>query len=191
MIEIIEPIQFKTVSWKNGLGETIEMAINPGATLDNFDWRLSMAKVVEDGVFSNFSGYTRNLILIEGDGIDLTHDENKTDKLNHLLDYATFDGSSKTMSTLHSSAITDFNVITRTSNVHAKISCQQHAQQLPIEASELCFVYSLLKSAEISVKDQENKLPIPAGHLVKLSQTEQGSVHISGEHLIIVYLRIG
>jgi environmental stress-induced protein Ves len=139
MIEIIEPAQFKTVPWKNGKGETIEMAINPGATSDDFDWRLSMASVVDDGVFSNFSGYTRNLILIEGDGIDLQHNDSKIDKLSHLLDYATFDGGSKTMANLHGSAITDFNVITRTSNIDTKIKCQRHAQEHPIEQCEFCF----------------------------------------------------
>ena len=52
MINIIAPKQFKTVAWKNGLGETTELAINRGGTLNSFDWRLSMASVVEDGVFS-------------------------------------------------------------------------------------------------------------------------------------------
>ena len=190
MIEIIEPAQFKVVPWKNGKGETIEMAINAGGTLDHFDWRLSMASVVDDGVFSDFSGYTRNLILIAGDGIDLQHNESKIDKLIHLLDYATFDGGSKTMANLHGSAITDFNIITRTSNMDAKISCQLQTQKHLIEQCELCFIFSLFKNAEISMNTEEKTVEIPAGHLVKLSHIQEDTVSISGEHIIIAYLSL-
>ena len=83
MISVLSPELFITIPWKNGQGETIELAMNYGGHLDDFVWRLSMASVVEDGVFSDFSGYQRNLILIEGNGINLQHDDSKIDKLNH------------------------------------------------------------------------------------------------------------
>ena len=113
MFTIISPAQFKTLPWKNGKGETIELAINKNANLDDFEWRISMASVVEDGVFSDFSGYMRNLILIEGNGLNLQHDHNHIDKLSKLLDVATFDGSCTTVGNLHDGAITDFNIIGR------------------------------------------------------------------------------
>ena len=128
MIEIIQPKQFKTVPWKNGKGETIEMAINSAGTLEDFDWRLSMASVVEDGIFSNFEGYTRNLILIAGDGINLQHNDNKIDRLSQLLDLATFDGGNKTVGNLHNAEITDFNIITRTSHFITQVDCQLKAK---------------------------------------------------------------
>jgi environmental stress-induced protein Ves len=72
-VQIINPNEFKRLPWKNGKGETIELAINEGGSLADFDWRISMASVTEDGPFSDFSGYQRHLLLLKGIGIELTH----------------------------------------------------------------------------------------------------------------------
>lgn len=58
--------------WKNGLGETIEIARSPdGESLDGFDWRVSVAPVVADGAFSVFPGIDRTIAVIEGAGMAL------------------------------------------------------------------------------------------------------------------------
>jgi uncharacterized protein len=192
MIEIIKPNQFKTVPWKNDKGETVEMAINPGGTLESFDWRLSMASVIEDGVFSNFSGYTRNLILIAGDSINLQHNDCKINRLTQLLDVATFDGGDKTVGNLPAGEITDFNIIARTSSYKTQVSCQRKANIIQLAKSELCFIYSLFNSAELTISNGEsgtNEVTIlPAGHLVKMTKLKAGSATLNGDHLIIVYL---
>ena len=57
------------VPWKNGGGTTAEVAVHPpGAGLDDFDWRISMADVAVDGPFSRFPGVDRTLVLAEGRG---------------------------------------------------------------------------------------------------------------------------
>lgn len=188
MIEVISPTQFKTVPWKNGKGETIEMAINHGASLDNFDWRLSMASVVEDGVFSNFAGYTRNLILIDGNGINLQHNDNKIDRLTRRLDIATFDGGNKTVGNLHSNEITDFNVITRTSTFDTKVSCQQGTESQLLDKSDLCFIYSLSSDSKLTINDSPDVIILPAQHLMKITDLPANYAVITGEQLIIVYL---
>jgi environmental stress-induced protein Ves len=53
--------------WKNGQGVTLEIAIEPaGASLTQFDWRLSMARIDADGTFSKFSNIDRLLMVLEG-----------------------------------------------------------------------------------------------------------------------------
>ena len=53
--------------WKNGGGITREIAVwPPGAGLDHFDWRISMAEVREPGPFSLFPDVDRCLTVIEG-----------------------------------------------------------------------------------------------------------------------------
>lgn len=66
MFKIISPDQYQIIAWKIGKGVTTELAINSGGTLNNFDWRLSIASVVGNGAFSHFSGYHRQLILLRG-----------------------------------------------------------------------------------------------------------------------------
>ena len=55
------------MTWKNGGGVTREVAAYPpGAGLDDFDWRVSMATVEAGGPFSVFPGVDRVLAVLEG-----------------------------------------------------------------------------------------------------------------------------
>lgn len=53
--------------WKNGKGVTREIAAFPlGATIDTFEWRVSIADVSAGGAFSNFPGIDRLLAALDG-----------------------------------------------------------------------------------------------------------------------------
>ncbi len=71
----LRPAQYREMQWRNGGGSTTEIAIEPaGAGLQAgppFLWRLSMARVQQDGPFSRFAGYDRTLVLLEGRGVRL------------------------------------------------------------------------------------------------------------------------
>jgi environmental stress-induced protein Ves len=70
---IIRASDHKVMRWKNGGGETAEIAISPpGAAIDSFDWRLSIAKVEADGPFSAFADIDRTLAILDGEGISLS-----------------------------------------------------------------------------------------------------------------------
>ena len=63
---------FSVMPWKNGGGTTIEIAVSPhGAGLDDFDWRVSMARVEGSGPFSRFADIDRCLCVLGGAGIVL------------------------------------------------------------------------------------------------------------------------
>ena len=152
MLTQYSPEKFKTIAWKNGLGHTTELAISEGGTLDSFDWRLSIASVVNDGDFSNFSGYQRNLVLIEGDGLTLDHRNGDLDNLTKLLDVARFDGGCNTHGTLINGGIKDFNIMTRQTTFSPKVDCYVEQQSVTIELlpSNLIFAYSLTDEVIIS-----------------------------------------
>ncbi|WAC48413.1 HutD family protein [Asticcacaulis sp. SL142] len=53
--------------WKNGGGFTREIIVSPpGASMTDFDWRISMATVDVAGPFSAFAGIDRHLTVLEG-----------------------------------------------------------------------------------------------------------------------------
>jgi len=188
MFTIIHPSQFKTLPWKNGKGETIELAINDSANLNEFEWRMSMASVVEDGVFSDFSGYMRNLVLIEGKGLNLQHDHNHIDKLNNLLDVATFDGGCSTVGNLHNGSITDFNIITAKEKYKTQVGTYLQKIKLKIELPTLCFIYSLSADTAFSIDNDARDEILPQGHLLKVSQEQASLLNIEGEQIIVVEL---
>lgn len=189
MITIITPTQFKSIPWKNGKGDTTELAINEGGTLNNFDWRLSMASVVEDGQFSNFSGYTRNLILIEGNGINLQHDHNKIDKLAGLLDIATFDGSSETLANLVAGPITDFNIIVCKDKYEVIVSTYNEKQTIKLKSADLCFIFALSGEICLSALDGSAITILPHGDLLQISQNHSNNYKLNGQQMIVAYLK--
>ncbi len=65
----LTPADYRRMPWANGRGVTVEMARADGP--DGLLWRLSMARVDENGPFSIFPGVERNLTVISGPGFDL------------------------------------------------------------------------------------------------------------------------
>ncbi len=195
MLTLFSPENYKTIPWKNGLGHTTELAISEGGTLDDFDWRLSIASVVNDGNFSNFAGYQRNLVLIEGEGLILDHGNGNIDELTNLLDIARFDGGSNTHGALVHGSIKDFNIMTNQRTFSPKVNCYIEQQSVTVEltANSLLFAYSLTDNMTV-VTPQDEGCNVAVGHLIKLSamsekrQDDQLTVQVTGKNMIIVQL---
>ncbi len=69
-MRILRAADHKRMPWKNGGGETVEIAVAPqDAALGDFDWRISMATVAADGPFSIFPGIDRTLSILSGSGM--------------------------------------------------------------------------------------------------------------------------
>ena len=66
-MRILRASDYKRTPWKNGAGETVELAVfPPGASVGDFDWRISMSSLVADGAFSLFPGIDRTLCILSG-----------------------------------------------------------------------------------------------------------------------------
>lgn len=108
--------------WKNGGGSTTEIAIAPpGAGLDRFDWRISLATIAASGPFSAFPGVDRTLALVDGPGVTLDIGEEGRFVLSEQDPIVEFAGESPVMATLEGSATTDFNVMTRRARCHHRL----------------------------------------------------------------------
>jgi environmental stress-induced protein Ves len=102
------------VPWKNGGGNTTQIAVfPPDATFEDFEWRVSLATILEDGAFSEFPGIERTLALVEGHGMTLEVD-GEPKLLTQTDPVAAFDGESHVVAKLNHGASTDLNVMTRT-----------------------------------------------------------------------------
>ncbi|TPX35144.1 hypothetical protein SmJEL517_g02366 [Synchytrium microbalum] len=71
-IRVFSSTDYKSMAWKNGLGETTEIAIRPegrDCKRDDFLWRLSMSEVKDTCSFSVFPNYDIGLVILPEDGM--------------------------------------------------------------------------------------------------------------------------
>ncbi|WP_211441519.1 HutD family protein [Collimonas humicola] len=112
-MKLIEFEDLPATPWKNGGGVTRELYCQPpGASFDNFLWRVSIADVSQSGAFSSFAGVDRVITLLEGDGMDLVSDSGNHVLLSHLQPHR-FRGEDKIDAQLEGGACRDFNLMLR------------------------------------------------------------------------------
>lgn len=113
-MRILRAADYRVMPWKNGGGTTTEIAVSPdGAGLDDFDWRVSMARVETSGPFSSFAGIDRTLSVLEGEGIVLDIAGQALARLTADSAPLAFPGDVPTGAELIDGPITDLNVMTR------------------------------------------------------------------------------
>ena len=100
--------------WKNGRGETAEIAVFPAkAGLDDFGWRISMATVAMGGPFSSFLGVDRTLSLLRGKGMNLSVAGRQPIELTLGSAPFAFAADLHTDAALVNGPVQDLNVMTR------------------------------------------------------------------------------
>jgi environmental stress-induced protein Ves len=112
-VRIVRESEQKWTPWKNGGGRTVEIAHGPaGAGLDNFDWRISRARVERAGPFSFFPGIDRTLAVLHGENLRLRIDQAEPVVLSVNTPPLSFAGEARVESEVIQ-PITDLNVMTR------------------------------------------------------------------------------
>lgn len=118
MMQKIESSDFRRMVWKNGGGETAEIAIGPpDSSVDAFDWRISTAHVAAPGPFSAFAGIDRTLVVLSGCGLRLvTRQPGETREVVLSPDsepYRFAGDASVYADLIGGKPVVDFNVMTR------------------------------------------------------------------------------
>jgi environmental stress-induced protein Ves len=115
----LRPRDYVRKPWKNGGGTTLEMAVEPRG--DGWLWRISVADVERSGPFSDFPGYRRTIMLLEGNGMLLSFEGRPDVRIDRVLEPFEFDGAWKTDCLLLDGPVRDFNLIVDSQRVNAKI----------------------------------------------------------------------
>ena len=116
--------------WRNGGGSTREIACwPPGAGLDDFDWRVSIASVAASGPFSVFAGVDRTIMLLAGEGLRLQA-PGLDHRLNTLHAPFAFSGDVALNYTLLGGESTDLNAMSRRARGHAGLRVVSQAMLL-------------------------------------------------------------
>lgn len=109
--------EHRQVPWRNGAGGTAEIVSVPHGA-DEFDWRVSIADVVDDGAFSVFEGIDRTIVNLTDVRMRLVVDGAEHD-LQPFEPFA-FDGGATTTCTV-SGPTRDFNAMARRGRADATV----------------------------------------------------------------------
>lgn len=125
--------------WRNGGGETREIASWPVGTQD-FDWRASIATIAQDGPFSVFNGIDRSITLLEGDGVHLFSVGHVDHHLSQVGEPFAFSGDVALGATLLGGSSQDFNIMTRRGRWAADVQRVTKAIELPAPHAGVLYV---------------------------------------------------
>jgi environmental stress-induced protein Ves len=169
-VRIIRAHDCKTTPWKNGGGSTTEIAIRPaGASLEAFDWRVSMARVASDGPFSDFIGIDRSLVVVKGTGLVLTIGDNAPVTLSSGAEPVSFPGDTPTSARLTAGEITDLNVMTRRGGFRHRLLRIDTSTSCDIGDDDIAVVLSL--DGTTAVTSGRSSATLDHGDAVLLSRT--------------------
>ena len=108
--------------WKNGLGRTRELAVQPpGAGMDEFLWRVSVAEVENAAPFSAFPGIDRVIALLDGGGFTMMMDDGRRHALTTPCMPFAFPGETGVDVVMAAGPSRDFNLMLRRGRVRGDI----------------------------------------------------------------------
>lgn len=172
--------------WKNGGGSTTEIAIGPaGASLDAFDWRISMAQVATDGPFSNFPSIDRTLAVIQGGGMELTIGDQRPIVLGCETEPLGFAGDTPTTARLLAGEITDLNVMTRRGRFGHRVLRVTQPMDCRFDGDDIAIVLSLDGTTDVGLPDARTMLEHADAVLIEAQDTATFQIRPAGQCYLI------
>lgn len=157
--------------WKNGGGLTREISLGPpGAGIDDFDWRLSLADIQPgEFAFSRFPGIERHTLVL-GPGLSLASADAPRSALRAVapLSALRLDGEDALQAVLAGAPIQAFNLMLRRGRAHGAVAAHTASTALPA-ASTLLALCCL--QGEACVRTGLTTITLPAGTIALLPGT--------------------
>ncbi|ULR42580.1 HutD family protein [Rhizobium sp. K102] len=180
-MRILRAGDHKRMPWKNGGGETVEIAVSPEeAGLAGFDWRVSMATVAADGPFSSFPGIDRTLAILDGNGMVLDIEGSTHVLLTVASDPLAFPADIPVTAKLQDGAITDLNVMTRRDGLaHRLVRIEIAGGKTVPLTSSTCLL--LCHRGTLSFRQGDETGALAAGDALLIENQAESALEIDGE----------
>lgn len=131
--------QIECSPWKNQRGWTQELLVWP--RIDDWLLRVSVATIDRSGEFSRFDGITRQFMVLDGDGIDLSIDGVHT-SLSLISDPLCFDGGAPCVATLKGGTVHALNVM-YTPDFVARVVRVRYGESVEFGPAECLAIYGI------------------------------------------------
>ena len=175
--------------WKNGGGVTRQIAVFPAtAGFDDFDWRISTARIDSAGAFSHFAGIDRTL-AVTGGILDFCQSGQAPVRLTAESPAVSFAGDAPIEAQPVGGAVTDFNVMTRRGRFTHAVSRRLLGgeEQLTLTGGRGQWVVAYVADGQCRVDGRDQSSGLRNGDAEVVGES-QGSVTLrsSGDAVLIL-----
>lgn len=140
--------------WRNGGGTTRELVAWPDSVA--WQWRASVAEVVQSGPFSSYPGVQRWFAVLAGDGVCLTVDGHLA-RLTKSDQSFTFAGAALTTCELLGGATQDFNLMVQ-GGASARMQRVNHSFQTTTSTPKIIAAYTNNDKANMQIGSEFHEL---------------------------------
>jgi uncharacterized protein len=159
MTTLIQYASLNPTPWKNGGGTTTEiLASPPGATMDDFDFRISLATIAQSGPFSIFPGVDRTLSLVDGGSVVLDVGNERKVALSDRDPVVAFPGEVPVSVTVDGSPTVDFNVMTRRGRCSHQVERRVFRDYTELERRSTLTVLFLAEGDTLTVHSERERM---------------------------------
>jgi uncharacterized protein len=144
MLSHILSADYTEAPWKNGGGLTYEIAADDFAPPS---WRVSIARIDRDGPFSDWSGYDRTIVALDGAQVELDVNGTRV-RLSRNLPFS-FAGEAKVAAYAGSAPARDLNVMTDRSEWVHDVEMVVESTRFILDDDEFAFVYAIGGSVSV------------------------------------------
>jgi environmental stress-induced protein Ves len=175
-LEHLTAADFVRQPWKNGGGSTTQLAVEGDG--ERWLWRLSAADVEQSGPFSDFSGYERTIMLLEGDGMDLDVDGRRT-TLRTPFEPFVFDGAARTRCTLRGGPVRDLNLMVDRARATGSVQVVDPGRfrAAPLDAP-FALVYALRGRIRVAIDRLD--VSLAPGELARVDDAQSAQLTLAG-----------
>lgn len=182
--------EYRRERWRNGQGWTREVLRMPEG-VDDWDWRLSIAEIEQDGPFSSFPGIERELVLLHGNGMRLRYDDGEVREVLPPHARVRFAGERVLACELVDGPTHDLNLMWRRDRIDAELWHRPlvGSMVLFVEPGETWLVYLLAGRADCTHGDARASIAMGDSLLLSTDATRRRFAIDGGGEALIARLR--
>lgn len=181
--EILDPKLYRRLPWKNGRGELVLIDGEGTGSWQEMGvaWHFGRTAIVEEGPFSDYTGYERLQVVIKGDGLVLVAPDHEID-LREPMQPRRYDGGTPIRTRLENGPVEVVNLIADRARFEIELRVGRSGAPLPCKSGRHV-VYAPVGAAQIDVGGRTSTLP--EGHALRVrTDSEASIVVLSGQVLL-------
>lgn len=152
--------QYQCQPWKNGGGSTLEIAKQQSAQDDKFAWRISIATLDTDGLYSSFPGVKRTQVMLSGKGVTLTIDDSQQREVSlKPLEQCSFSGEALVNCQLEAAqSASMFNIMSACGHDHQVQVCPVDQIKTADLSGDYLLIFAVDGPVDVTVDEQRLQL---------------------------------